>query len=383
MIMIFQSKNRDHNEQNRSEKTTMLYRKTEQLGRMVAEGLSGIKSWIPQRSVKKLVLLGGSGIAVIMICTSLTVANNYITVYDGTEAYSRYTQYAQLEDILSECEIDLGEHDDYAFSGFEQDNQASLTIKRAFPVSIIADGETKSQMMTAGTVAQALQDAGVDYTDDDIITPDPGQSLEAQTNIEVYRVSYQELVEKETIDFKTEKPTEKLAENMRERIVQKGKKGERTITKQVKYIDGVEAETVILDTTVTKKPVNQVVQYVLKSVPGVSTLKYTEDDLQLDANGVPINYKYKVTGKATAYSALGRPTKLVPGCVAMDLRKFPRGTKLYIRTPNGGYVYGYSKVADTGGFVHNGSGVLVDLFFNTYQESVQFGAKTVDVYVLD
>ena len=129
----------------------------------------------------------------------------------------------------------------------------------------------------------------------------------------------------------------------------------------------------------TKKPVAARVLIGDPNAPVSQLIPAT--DIVLDANGNPVNYKYKVTGKATAYSALGRPTSLKPGNVAMNLSQFPRGTKLYIKTPDGSFVYGYSVVADTGPAVTNGT-CLVDLFFATYRESCLFGAKTVEIYVL-
>ena len=70
--------------------------------------------------------------------------------------------------------------------------------------------------------------------------------------------------------------------------------------------------------------------------------------------------------------------------MAVDYRKFPKGSKLWICTPDQKFVYGYSVVADTGTFAKNpNSSVLVDLFFNSYSDSVKWGAKKVDIYVLN
>jgi 3D (Asp-Asp-Asp) domain-containing protein len=65
----------------------------------------------------------------------------------------------------------------------------------------------------------------------------------------------------------------------------------------------------------------------------------------------------------------------------MDLSKYPRGSWLYIKSRDGSYVYGYCRVADTGTALVSGE-VLVDLYFSTFAQCYQFGAKTLDVYVL-
>ena len=71
--------------------------------------------------------------------------------------------------------------------------------------------------------------------------------------------------------------------------------------------------------------------------------------------------------------------KAVYGCVAVDPRVIPLGTKLYIETPDGSFVYGHSIAADTGGAI---KGNRVDLFFPTHSQALQFGRRNVNVYIL-
>ena len=60
----------------------------------------------------------------------------------------------------------------------------------------------------------------------------------------------------------------------------------------------------------------------------------------------------------------------------------PYGSKLYIKSSDGSFVYGYAVAADTGIALMDGR-VTVDLYFDTYLESCLFGAKTMDIYVLE
>lgn len=335
------------------------------------------------RSMLKVLLIGTIASVSLAVCTGLTVADNRIAVYEGEDVYYRYTPYSELDEILEEQKITLGKDDICVFSGFNSKNEASIMIKRAFNVTVTADGKTETVVMAEGTVKEALKKANITYSEDDLINVALSEQAIPDMGIVVNRVTFETFTETEEIPFETKRPDGDCPSNQREVVMQSGKNGEKELTRQTRFVDGVEKETTTIKETVLTEPVDEVIEYRAKVSWGGSVLKYDSSDLQLDENGIPLNYKYKVTGKATAYSALGRPTKLVPGCVAMDLSRFPKGTKLYIRTPSGSYVYGYSKVADTGAFVHNGSGVLVDLFFNTYAESVRFGAKTVDVYVLE
>ena len=113
------------------------------------------------------------------------------------------------------------------------------------------------------------------------------------------------------------------------------------------------------------------------------------DQYPLDANGIPVSYKKVKTGqKATGYSA-GENSYgssggyCYYGTIAVNPKEYPYGTKLYIRSSDGSFVYGYALASDTGGFISGEVGVDVDLFYETYRESALNSLRTVDIYVLE
>ena len=70
-----------------------------------------------------------------------------------------------------------------------------------------------------------------------------------------------------------------------------------------------------------------------------------------------MNYEKGKTGqKATGYSA-GENSYgssggyCYYGTIAVDPNEYPYGTKLYIRSSDGSFVYGYALASDTGGFI--------------------------------
>ena len=69
------------------------------------------------------------------------------------------------------------------------------------------------------------------------------------------------------------------------------------------------------------------------------------------------------------------------GGVAVNPNIIPYGSKLYIVSTDGSFVYGYATAVDTGGALMDGS-AIVDCFYNTYDECVNFGRRDVNVYVL-
>ncbi|MGI5960062.1 MAG: ubiquitin-like domain-containing protein [Massiliimalia sp.] len=316
------------------------------------------------------------------VLTGLTTVSNVVTIHENGSAYSRYTIYTEAEDILENQEIQLGKNDSYEFTGFS-DHEADLYIYRAFDVTVTADGETKTVSISKGTVQDALDLAGVTVSDDDLINVGLNEEVTQETEIVVNRVTYTEAQSVEPVAYDVVIPETPLVANQTLVVTTPGQNGEKVVTTRTRWIDGVEAETTVIAEQVTKEPVSEVQTIMDEVYIGGKKQQVPVGSMpELDANGNPVNYAYKVTGKATAYSALGKKTSLQPGDVAMNLSQFPKGTKLYIKTPNGGYVYGYSTVRDTGVAVNNGT-VLVDCFFGSYAESVQFGAKTVEVYVLN
>ena len=95
----------------------------------------------------------------------------------------------------------------------------------------------------------------------------------------------------------------------------------------------------------------------------------------------PIGYKRKITVEASAYTlAEGSGTGLtsiglIPheGIVAVDPNFIPYYTKMYI--PG----YGFATAGDTGGAIR---GYKIDLFMNSYYRAIQWGRRTIDIYIL-
>ena len=70
------------------------------------------------------------------------------------------------------------------------------------------------------------------------------------------------------------------------------------------------------------------------------------------------------------------------GTVAVDPSVIPYGTRMYIKTPDGKFIYGYAIANDTGTGMLQGV-VDVDLFYDTYLESALNSVRYVDIYLLD
>ncbi len=67
------------------------------------------------------------------------------------------------------------------------------------------------------------------------------------------------------------------------------------------------------------------------------------------------------------------------GAIAVDPTVIPYGTKMYIVTNDGAYIYGVATAEDCGGGI---KGHIIDLFFNTLEECYAFGSRQCTVYFL-
>ncbi|HPZ00803.1 MAG TPA: 3D domain-containing protein, partial [Clostridiales bacterium] len=103
-------------------------------------------------------------------------------------------------------------------------------------------------------------------------------------------------------------------------------------------------------------------------------------------DGIPTNALKVIKGSSTAYTApsgakCSTGVTARSGYVAVDPKKIPYGSELYIVSADGKKVYGYAIAADTGGFVHN-SNTVVDLYMNSNAQCTQWGRRNVVIYVL-
>lgn len=320
-----------------------------------------------------------------MVIVAAIMANTKIVqVVDGGNTKYLYTFRNDPKQILAQCGVRLTSQDEYDFSSFKN-NYATINYFQAFPVKISADSNVATVLMARGTVADALKKANVTLGPDDEVNVPLASALKAGEEVAVGRVTYKTVTETKSIPYTTvTTQTSSLFKNM-SRLLTQGKNGTQQTVYRQKYVNGVLASTQTVSDTVVSQPVTQQVQVGTADVPASSLT--APSGFTLDANGVPVGCTKVITGKATTYSPNdgmygSTGVKMEKGYVAVNPNIIPYGTKLYIVAADGSYTYGYAVAADTGGFAYNGSGVVVDLFFNSVSEAYSFGTRTVNIYVL-
>ena len=302
-----------------------------------------------------------------------------VTVEDMGEEKKFSTLKSDVNEILSSQDIYISDNDELCVECADHDMY--IKILRAVSVNLIVDGEDKNfSIRPSATVADVLKSQDVNLSEHDSINLDLNQNVEDGMKICVTRVGYGLRQEKEEIDFerKTE-ATNEMYEGEK-KLKNRGEKGKIVKFYQDKFVDGIRVKSQKVGEKITKAPVNEVTLVGTKKKPEVKI----SPELSRSPVGAPSTYKKILTGVATAYSC-GKITstgaKLSRGVVAVDPRKIPYGTRLYIASADGKYVYGYAVAADCGSAMIRGS-VLVDLFMESESECLRFGRRNVNVYIL-
>lgn len=253
-------------------------------------------------------------------------------------------------------------------------DDTNIYVYNAKNIKLTTNGTEMSVKAPEGTVENALNILGYTVTDNDILSVDRNAQVEDDMEIILKKVTYVDEKSTEKISYKTvEKDSDDIMTGESE-VSQKGVDGEKEVTKRCKYIDGKYASTKVIGEKVTKEPVDKVI------------LNGTKRGTITDTSGAPVSYRYMVSGSGTAYTAApgsltATGTTVYEGGVAVNPAIIPYGSKLYIKAADGSHVYGYATAVDTGGALMDGS-AIVDLFYFSYDDCVNFGRRDVNVYVL-
>lgn len=273
--------------------------------------------------------------------------------------------------ILDKAGIRLN-GEDYFTAYQNRSGELEIQVVRVSWVDVSCDGELRHLRSENETVGQLLNRTGIVLGEKDRLSCDPDARITNGMSIDVIRVTekteeYDHPLAYETVYY--EDPNLAPGET---RVFAPGKEGLAHSVATVTYANGVETGRTIQKQTVLKEPEAEIS---LRGADGE-----TQDLLPTE------NYTKVLSCLGTAYSCDGRAgitatgTVVHIGTIAVDPKVIPLGSKLYIVSDDGQYLYGYGTAEDTGGLI---KGNRVDLYMDTTAECFQFGARRVTVYVLD
>ncbi len=282
--------------------------------------------------------------------------------------------------------MEIGTYDECFYTAYSG-NRAVLTVRRAYEVSVTADGITQTAWLNGGTVEDALQQLGVVLGPDDYVAPSLHTTLHEGDTVRVYRVTYTDTAVQSVIPYVTEYRYSSLLHRKhlknRTYILREGRNGKMETIYRERRVDGAVESSEQIDQYVVEVPVNE---QVLAYGAGVPVSGLAAPSGYTVVNNVPSSYKYVITDAiCTAYSSKGgrgaSRLGLYAGTVAVNPNEIPYGSLLYITAADGSFVYGWAIATDTGTALMEGI-IDIDLYYETYLESVLNGKKALNVYVI-
>lgn len=164
----------------------------------------------------------------------------------------------KVQDALEEAGVTLLKNDfvDHNLEAYLTDGM-QISVAHRMAISLVADGKTVECLTQANTVQEFLEEQRVELGDLDRITPKLSAALFDGAEVVVKRVEIKEVVENEPIDFETTVTYSNSMEVGTSRITKEGINGEKRVTYQVTYVDGIEEDRKVIREEVLKEAVNQ------------------------------------------------------------------------------------------------------------------------------
>lgn len=310
-----------------------------------------------------------------------------VSIYEDGELLARVNAAGTIADALEKSGLKMGgdETTELDPDTLLKENMR-INLLHSYQILLKVGGKVQKVNYAAGTVGDVLKRAHVTLGPNDTVKPSLSKTLKPGSKIVVHRVSYVVREEEKVMKYGTQTRQSGVLAVGVNRIARQGRDGSKTITYEDKVVDGEVVSSKKLEETVSAKPVDKVI------VEGTRQPKQSTPAVfpNFEGRGAgappPTNYIKTFHGPATAYTAKPGARNASGGIarrgtVAVNPKQIPYGSKLYI-VADDGTVYGYCTAEDTGGFVTNGSGTMVDLYMDTYGECTRWGKRPVTIYVI-
>lgn len=356
------------------------------------------------------------------------------TITDGETITYHTSSTTEVRQVLREAGIRV-QHDDLVSSSTNGKN-TNIHIQRSQYVSINYEGNRISTATYDETIGRLLENLCLSVSSTTKITAD-GDPATLDTritdgmNIDVVTSTTETRVEAVSIPYETHTYQDSSLAAGETMVRTVGVEGQKEITYTDTYVGGELIESMVTETKILSNPVDEVI------LVGCSDQKPTEDVTALEiyvaptptptpvpvatpkpvastpkpsstpapvttpaptpapaaptvssntittSSGEVITYTKALSVTATAYCLKGTTasgTQSRYGAIAVDPSVIPLGTKMYIVSDDGKWIYGYATAEDTGGAI---KGNKIDLFYDSYDTCIQFGRRSCTVYILD
>lgn len=314
-------------------------------------------------------------------------AHTTFVITDG-DAVKVYTTYAtDPAYVLKQVGVDLAADDTYTTE--TGDGISEITVQRNQTITVDYCGQKVTLNSYGETLKQLLTRNEMQSEGDYVVS----QALDTQTydgmEVKVDCIVQMEQTYTEDIPFETKYCEDPTLPKGQEVVLVEGSVGQEQKTANVVYTNSQMTSHTVVSEKVMRQPVNRIVAVGTGSkVDKKSEAPAIGDGVIVTADGEVLTYTKKAKFNATAYTKTdagcddytATGTKVRIGTVAVDPRVIPYGTRMFIMSNDGKYIYGIATAEDCGGAIKENR---IDLYFDTTAECFQFGRRSCTVYFLN
>lgn len=343
-------------------------------------------------------------VCIVLLLTQTAFAKNTYLINDGGKVLIHTTYATDPAEVLDEAGLELGRDDTYTTqSGL---GMSEITVQRKQAVQILYGDKTISTSSYGETVEELLQRLEIAMTEEDVASV----AMNTMTyDGMVITISHSVTVEETyttAVPFETEYCYDASLAEGETVVLTQGVEGQILNKANVHYVDGTEVSRTVVSETVVSEPVNALVaigtavempeyperpaeepKQDTQEAPAGSDMPVIGDGVITTPDGEVLTYTDTMQVVATAYhntdpgctiyTAIGTLCRV--GAIAVDPTVIPYGTRMYIVSNDGVYIYGIAVAEDCGGAI---KGNRVDLYFDTVPECLTFGIRDCTIYFL-
>ena len=325
---------------------------------------------------------------VLLLTLMIPSSKKTYVITDGTEVVVVNTSAAEPDAVLAQAGIVLDENDTYTQT-VSEGGELAITVCRMQVITLNECGLEMKVTSTGETVKALLDRMSVPYSEDYVISAKltdmtyDGMKLKVDYVLQNLQTYTQDIPYETTYCYDADLPAGQ------EILTVAGKPGQKRITADVTYVNRQETSRKLVAETVLQEPTNAVVVVGTgENTEGNGNMPAIGDGVIVTADGQVLTFSKTGQFKATAYThtdegcdmTTATNTTVHIGTVAVDPKVIPYGTRMFIITNDGTYVYGISTAEDCGVAI---KGNRLDLYFPTYDECIIFGVHMATVYFLD
>ena len=324
----------------------------------------------------------------VLLLSRQAFARNTYVINDGTRVFTYESFATDPLYVLTEAGLQLTAYDTYTTEAGI--GTTTLTVQRNMTITLDYHGQTMTVSSGGETVSQLLARLNIFPDENDVVSAGLEQPVRDGMHLQVQQILQEEQTYTAIIPHETTYYYSDTLPEGTEQVMTEGKDGELLRTAQVTYVNGQETQRKVLSEIVTINPTAEVIALgtglredgLIRS----GKLVIGDDTITLPTGEV-LTYTGTTQVRASGYTHTDAGCDMITktgttvrtGTVAVDPRFIPYGTRMFIVSNDGSYIYGISVAEDCGGAI---KGDRVDLYFPTTAECFQFGRRDCTVYFL-